>query len=213
MADLVRIVPYDPAWPDEFEAERALLEPVLAPWLGGAIHHVGSTSVPGLGAKPVIDILAEVRSLEESRAAIEPLQALSYWWAPYKEEHMNWFCKPSPERRTHHLHMIVPGSQRWREELTFRDALRAEPETARAYEDLKRRLAGELAKDREVQKREITIEDLLTMRSGLESTSGRGYGAWVQSPNWVRSALAKPMVAERGADMEYSTGTSHVLSA
>jgi GrpB-like predicted nucleotidyltransferase (UPF0157 family) len=71
--DLVRIVPYDPAWPDEFEAEKARLEPILAPWLAGEIHHVGSTSVPGLAANPVIDILAEVRSLDESRGSIEPL--------------------------------------------------------------------------------------------------------------------------------------------
>jgi GrpB-like predicted nucleotidyltransferase (UPF0157 family) len=149
VADLVRIVPYDPAWPDEFETEKVRLEPILGPWLAGGIHHVGSTSVPGLAAKPVIDILAEVRSLEESRAAIEPLQELSYWWAPYREEDMNWFCKPSPERRTHHLHLVVPGSQRLREELAFRDALRAEPETARAYEDLKRRLADEQVHDRE----------------------------------------------------------------
>ena len=149
MADLVRIVPYDPAWPAEFEAEHALLLPVLAPWLAGEIHHVGSTSVPGLGAKPVIDILAEVASLEESRASIEPLCELSYWWFPYQEERMNWFCKPSPEHRTHHLHLVVPGSQAWREELAFRDALRGEPDTARAYEELKRRLAKEHTTDRE----------------------------------------------------------------
>ena len=149
MADLVRIADYDPAWPAEFEAERARLEPVLAPWLAGEIHHVGSTSVPGLGAKPVIDILAEVTSLEESRAAIEPLQALSYCWFPYQEQRMNWFCKPSPEHRTHHLHLVVPGSEAWREELAFRDALRAEPATAQAYEQLKRRLAEEHANDRE----------------------------------------------------------------
>ena len=149
VADLVEIVPYDPAWPAKFEAERAQLLPVLAPWLTGEIHHVGSTSVPGLGAKAVIDILAEVASLEESRAAIEPLRELSYWWFPYQEERMNWFCKPSPEHRTHHLHLVVPGSEAWREELAFRDALRAEPETARAYEQLKRRLAAENATDRE----------------------------------------------------------------
>ena len=149
MADLVRIAPYDPAWPADFEAERSLLEPVLAPWLTGEIHHVGSTSVPGLGAKPVIDILAEVASLEESRAAIEPLQELSYWWFPYQEERVSWFCKPSPEHRTHHLHLVVPGSEAWRDELAFRDTLRAEPETARAYEQLKRRLADEHASDRE----------------------------------------------------------------
>jgi len=62
-------------------------------------------------------------------------------------------------------------------------------------------------------KRAITIEDLLTMRSGLESTSNRNYGTWVQSPNWVRHALAKPLVERPGTEMVYSTGNTHVLSA
>lgn len=71
----------------------------------------------------------------------------------------------------------------------------------------------ELAKDPEPRKRDITIEDLLTMRSGLESTSGRQYGAWVQSRNWVRYVLAQPLTDEPGTRVEYSTGTSHLLSA
>ncbi len=71
----------------------------------------------------------------------------------------------------------------------------------------------ELAKDPERKKREITIGDLLTMRSGLESTSGRQYGAWVRSKNWVRYVLAQPLVDEPGTRVEYSTGTSHLLSA
>ncbi len=71
----------------------------------------------------------------------------------------------------------------------------------------------ELRTDRDPRKQSITIEDLLTMRSGLGSTSGPNYGAWVQSPNWVRSALARPMVGEPGGAMEYSTGSSHLLSA
>ena len=71
----------------------------------------------------------------------------------------------------------------------------------------------ELAKDPEPKKREITIEDLLTMRSGLASTSGRGYGAWVQSKNWVRYVLARPLIDEPGTRVEYSTGSSHLLSA
>ena len=71
----------------------------------------------------------------------------------------------------------------------------------------------ELAKDKEPRKREITIADLLTMRSGLESTSGRQYGAWVQSRNWVRYVLAQPLIDEPGTRVEYSTGTSHLLSA
>ncbi len=71
----------------------------------------------------------------------------------------------------------------------------------------------ELSKDPEKRKRTITIEDLLTMRSGLESTSGRGYGAWVQSSNWVRYVLTRPLIDEPGTRVEYSTGTSHLLSA
>lgn len=71
----------------------------------------------------------------------------------------------------------------------------------------------ELAKDPEPRKRDIAIEDLLTMRSGLASTSGRGYGAWVQSKNWVRYVLARPLIDEPGTRVEYSTGSSHLLSA
>ena len=71
----------------------------------------------------------------------------------------------------------------------------------------------ELASDPEPNKRQITIEDLLTMRSGLESTSGRNYGAWVQSPNWVRFVLRRPLIDEPGRRVEYSTGSSHLLSA
>lgn len=73
--------------------------------------------------------------------------------------------------------------------------------------------AAELGPNPDPRKREITVEDLLTMRSGLESTSGRNYGAWVRSGNWVRDALRRPLVTEPGTTMEYSTGTSHVLSA
>jgi CubicO group peptidase (beta-lactamase class C family) len=71
----------------------------------------------------------------------------------------------------------------------------------------------ELTKQRDQTKRTITIEDLLTMRSGLETTSNRNYGAWVQSRNWVQHALSRPLVSEPGTQMEYSTGNTHLLSA
>ena len=71
----------------------------------------------------------------------------------------------------------------------------------------------ELRRDPDPRKRAITVEDLLTMRSGLASTSGENYGPWVKSPNWVRFALRQPMVSEPGTGMQYSTGTSHLLSA
>ena len=71
----------------------------------------------------------------------------------------------------------------------------------------------ELASDQDARKREITVEHLLTMRPGLEGTSNRNYGAWVTSRNWVQHALARPMFAAPGAEMEYSTGNTHLLSA
>jgi CubicO group peptidase (beta-lactamase class C family) len=71
----------------------------------------------------------------------------------------------------------------------------------------------ELARDPDTRKREITVEHLLTMRPGLEGTSNRNYGAWVLSRNWVQHALARPMFSEPGEEMEYSTGSSHLLSA
>jgi CubicO group peptidase (beta-lactamase class C family) len=71
----------------------------------------------------------------------------------------------------------------------------------------------DLKKDPDPRKQAITIEDLLTMRSGLASTSGEQYGPWVTSRNWVRYAVGRPMVSDPGTSMEYSTGTSHILSA
>ena len=145
----ILIVAYDPAWPARFESERRVLQAVLARWLAGPIEHIGSTAVPLLAAKPVIDIMAPVHSLEGSRPAIEAAAAAGYLYAPYKADAMHWFCKPSPSLRTHHLHLVAHDSALWRERLAFRDALRADPEVAAAYAALKLRLAREFHHDRE----------------------------------------------------------------
>ena len=145
----VRVVPYDPEWPSRFESERALLEEAVGHHAVGGIHHVGSTAVPGLAAKPVIDILVGVADLPSSRACFEPLAALDYQYAPYRTEEMHWFCKPHPLRRTHHLHLVPVDTPRFRDELAFRDALRGDPGLAAEYAALKRRLAAELEHDRE----------------------------------------------------------------
>ena len=149
----VRLAEYDPEWPVRFEAERASLEAVLGPGITGGIHHVGSTAVPGLAAKPIIDILAGVEDLDTARSYIEPLRALDYVHAPYRPAEMAWFCKPHPARRTHHLHLVPTGSTRYRAELAFRDYLRAHPDTAAEYLALKRKLAGEFERDREAYTR------------------------------------------------------------
>jgi len=145
----VDFVAYDASWPGKFEAECALLQSVLAPWLSGPIEHVGSTAVRGMPAKPVIDIMAGVGSLEAARPAIGALAKASYVYFPYRVEVMHWFCKPSAAFRTHHLHLVPVGSRRWVECLAFRDTLRRDEALAKEYAALKKRLAQTFKFDRE----------------------------------------------------------------
>lgn len=145
----VYIEAYDPSWPEKFLEEKVLLQAVLAPWLAGEIEHIGSTSVPDLPAKPILDIGAPVLSLEASKGAIEAVAPLSYCYFPYKADQMHWFCKPSDLERTHHLHIVPADSPYWRDRLLFRDYLRAHPAAAEAYAALKRELAEAHRNDRE----------------------------------------------------------------
>ena len=94
----VEIVAADAGWADRFEEERALLARVLGPWLAGPIEHIGSTAVPGLAAKPVIDVMAPVESLDGSRPAIAAAETIGYCYAPYRVEVEHWFCKPCVPR-------------------------------------------------------------------------------------------------------------------
>ncbi len=139
----IAVVDPDPGWAAWFATERAELSRALSPWLHGGIHHVGSTAVPGLAAKPVLDMIAGVRELTTAAAAIGPLRRLSYAHAPHRARAL-WFYKPAsagPHEHTCHLHLTEPGSDLWQERLAFRDALRADPLLAQQYQDLKRQLA------------------------------------------------------------------------
>jgi GrpB-like predicted nucleotidyltransferase (UPF0157 family) len=113
------------------------------------MDHRGQTAVPGLAAKPIIDILVGVESLPSSRGCIDPLARLDYLYVPYRSDEMHWFCKPAPSRRTHHLHLVPTGSRRYLAELAFRDALREHPDLATEYAELKWSLAAEHRHDRE----------------------------------------------------------------
>jgi GrpB-like predicted nucleotidyltransferase (UPF0157 family) len=144
---VIAVVPYDPEWSRRFEAERALLERVLEPWLEGGVHHIGSTAIPGLSAKPIIDMIAGVRDLEEARAAYGPLEGQGYVDAPHRPGIAHHFAKPSQARARFGLHLTEPGSDLWRERLAFRDALRADHALAAEYEALKLRLARQNAAD------------------------------------------------------------------
>jgi GrpB-like predicted nucleotidyltransferase (UPF0157 family) len=146
--EAVTVLAYNPMWPDQFHSEATILTDVLGPWITGGVHHVGSTAVPGLAAKPVIDIMVGVLDLDSTRPCIDLLAHLDYCYAPYREDEMHWFCKPSPARRTHHLHLVPTESKRFTDVLAFRDYLRAHPHTARQYEQLKRQLAIRYAENR-----------------------------------------------------------------
>jgi GrpB-like predicted nucleotidyltransferase (UPF0157 family) len=145
----VYLVEYDPTWADKFKAESKLLAELLNPWRAGPIEHVGSTAVPGLCAKPVIDVMVGVSSLVESAPAIDVLNLSGYQYSAYKTDVMHWFCKPSFEFRTHHIHLIPFESVLWQQRLAFRDALRADRGLATEYAKLKQNLAGRFEFDRE----------------------------------------------------------------
>jgi GrpB-like predicted nucleotidyltransferase (UPF0157 family) len=145
----LELVPYNPSWPRQFLEESEILRRALAPWLAGTIEHIGSTAVPGLAAKPVIDIMAGVRTLDESRPAIAAVTELGYCYAPYQADVEHWFCKPSVSFRTHHLHLIPVGTSEWLRPIAFRNYLRAHADVATEYEALKRRLTLEHRFDRE----------------------------------------------------------------
>jgi len=136
---------YDPNWPALFAQERTRIAQALGAF-ASAIEHVGSTAVPGLPSKPIIDLLVGVRSLDEAgQRCIKPLEALGYIYMP---DYASWipgelfFRKGPPGPWTHHLHMMEPSHPRWEARLVFRDYLRAHREAARAYADIKRALAA-----------------------------------------------------------------------
>ena len=136
---------YDPNWPTLFAQERARIAQALGTF-ALAVEHVGSTAVPGLPSKPIIDLLVGVPNLEEAtQRCIGPIEALGYIYVP---EYAAWipgelfFRKGPPGPWTHHLHMMEPSQPRWEALVVFRDYLRAHPEAACAYADIKRALAA-----------------------------------------------------------------------
>jgi len=151
MPDPLIVVDYDPRWPLMYEEERTRILQAVGQDLV-AIEHVGSTAVPGLAAKPIIDIMPGVRSLADAAHCIAPLRQLGYDSVPEHEALI-------PERRfsrkgwrgaaTHHLHVVEVTSAFWERHILFRDYLRAHPDAAAAYAALKRDLAARYRDDRD----------------------------------------------------------------
>lgn len=150
MTEIIELSDYNTHWPAMFQSEKLFLEKIAGEWLYGGIEHVGSTSVIGLVAKPIIDIMFGVKTLNSSKAAISALEKNGYCYAPYKTDVMHWLCKPSENYRTHHLHLVPFNSPLWHERITFRNLLRSNKELASEYASLKRGLVSQYANDREI---------------------------------------------------------------
>lgn len=149
LAEDVEVVDYDRSWPTMFEDERRRLLASLPNDALGRIEHFGSTAVPGLAAKPIVDLLVEVLDLEEVKRRIVPIlesEGCDYFWRPSFGYDIPpfyaWFIRRDDQgRRTHHIHMVEPHFEHW-DRLLFRDLLIANPPVALEYADLKRRLCA-----------------------------------------------------------------------
>ena len=140
----LQIVPHNPAWVTQFEAEASRIRKVLGS-LALRIDHHGSTSVPGLAAKPIIDIQVSVKSLTPIETYCEPLQAIGYHHLPHEDDSFcPFFHRPFAWPHTHHVHIVRAGGEEEQRTLAFRDYLRDHVDQARAYEQLKRQLAARL---------------------------------------------------------------------
>jgi len=151
----VAVVPYDPAWSKVFERERDHLWSCLPHDLVKRIEHFGSTAVPGLVAKPIVDVLVEVADLEETKRQIAPVleaQGYDYFWRPSWGDDTPpfyaWFIKRDEKgSRTHHIHMVEAHFEHW-DRLLFRDYLVQHPVVAREYGELKIHLSEHYDRDR-----------------------------------------------------------------
>jgi GrpB-like predicted nucleotidyltransferase (UPF0157 family) len=151
----VKIVLYDPTWLKMFDDEATFLRSKFPQGLIKRIEHFGSTAIPGLSAKPIIDILVEVSSLEETKKQIVPVlesEGYEYFWRPAFGDdvppYYAWFIKRNSKgKRTHHIHMVEADSELW-DRLYFRDYLRQFPNEAKRYDKLKRSLSEKYPNDR-----------------------------------------------------------------
>lgn len=144
IAHPIVITDYDAHWPELFALEKRAIEDALGPLIDGVtgIEHVGSTSVPGCAAKPIIDIMIGVCGAADALRCITPIVGLGYECVgeggiPGRI----YFRKGTP--RSHHIHLVHDGSRFWEKHLSFRDRLRARPDLVEQYSALKRRLAVE----------------------------------------------------------------------
>ena len=149
MPSPVVILDYDPRWPNLYEEEkRRILEAIGHKVL--AIEHIGSTAIPGLGAKPIIDMMAGVHQPSDADECIPLLKDIGYTSVtPQPDDLEHYYCLGKGSHSVgYHLHLIKFGSYSWKKHLLFRDYLRAHPDVAQHYYEIKKRLTAEYGYDR-----------------------------------------------------------------
>lgn len=146
---VVEVVPYDPRWPALFEVTAAELLRAVGPSILG-VHHVGSTSVPNLCAKPILDVLLSVPDFDAALQLVPDIEALGYVFRSDEEiEDRHYFRRGNDKARTHHLSLATPSSRHHIDTIAFRDALRRDVQLASDYAELKLELARRFPQDRE----------------------------------------------------------------
>jgi GrpB-like predicted nucleotidyltransferase (UPF0157 family) len=140
LSDRVELVDHDPSWAEIYEQEAAKLWAIFDGAAAG-IEHIGSTSVPGLCAKPVIDVLIGLADLRLTDEQISAMETLGYHYLGEHGLPGRLFFRKEP--RTHHVHVVEHGGEHWERQLTFRDTLRSDVEERERYDEFKRRLAAE----------------------------------------------------------------------
>lgn len=144
----VRIVEYEDGWASEADQEIGRLREALGP-MAVRVDHVGSTAVPGLAAKPIIDLQVSVAAMEPRTAYVEPLQRLGYLFVPSPESpDFHFFAKPAERPRSHQLHVCEAGSEHEFRHLAVRDFLRTHSDEAATYASLKREVVAKHPQDR-----------------------------------------------------------------
>lgn len=232
MGDNIQLVEYDPVWPERYREEIARIVDALPPGVVHRAEHIGSTAVPGMIAKPIVDILIGVDDLESARRAFPPLLerlGFAYWEDNPKKDRL-FFVKGLPPNgpRTFHIHVTTLQGEMW-DRVLFRDYLRVHPEEVSRYERLKRDLAAQFPEDREAYSdgktsyhREVVAKarldphlsgpmsaaDILTFYADMERL---GIPIWIDG-GWGVDALLGKKTRPHG-DLDIAMEQKHVASA
>jgi GrpB-like predicted nucleotidyltransferase (UPF0157 family) len=169
----VEVLPYDNQWPSKYEEEANKLRRIFGGQLV-AIHHIGSTSVPGLAAKPIIDILIVIKDISLVDKYNQDMQSIGYEAKGENGISGRRFFQKGGDNRTHHVHIFEVASPEIERHLAFRDYLRSHPDAAKEYGDLKRKLAQRFPYD---------IESYIKGKECLVAQIEKQAVEWYRKPN------------------------------